>query len=187
MREEKKHPLDWRQAGAAHMEACPMERTQPVPIVSPQRPIAKRTYRKRPAASRFWVKVRMGAPSECWEWKAARSGGGYGRFNDGKRIVGAHRFAFEMLVGSVSPGLELDHLCRNTLCVNPAHLEVVTGRTNILRSQNGPAVNARKQFCVHGHPFTPENTTLRYYPDRDPGRECRTCRRERNRRRAVLR
>jgi hypothetical protein len=45
-------------------------------------------------------------------------------------VVGAHRFVYEWLVGPISEGLELDHLCSNTLCINPDHLEPVTGEEN---------------------------------------------------------
>lgn len=72
----------------------------------------------------------------CWEWTGARQPDGrydYGMFWDGTRAVRAHRFAYELLVGPIPVGLELDHLCRNPPCVNPAHLEPVTHAENIRR------------------------------------------------------
>jgi hypothetical protein len=68
--------------------------------------------------------------------------------------------------------MQLDHLCRVRGCVNPDHLEVVTGATNTLRGISSPAINARKTHCRRGHEFTPENT----YIDRG-SRRCKACRR----------
>jgi hypothetical protein len=82
---------------------------------------------------RFWFHVVRDPDTECWEWTAARKNGGYGSFFVDGRHLYAHRFAYEMLVGPIPSNLELDHLCRNRGCANPAHLEPVTRRTNVLR------------------------------------------------------
>jgi hypothetical protein len=85
---------------------------------------------------RFWPKVDK--TETCWLWVGAIGTGGYGNFyisSVGRRIrsVRAHRWAYEHLVGSIPDGLDLDHLCRNRACVNPAHLEPVTRRVNLRR------------------------------------------------------
>lgn len=128
--------------------------------------------------ARFWSYVDRRGDTECWPWTGATGRGGYGRSRrDGGHIY-AHRQAYELIVGPIADGLTLDHLCRNTACVNPAHLEPVTLATNLLRSENPWAVNARRAECRNGHRFTEENT--RYAPNGT--RVCKTCAREASRR-----
>ena len=93
------------------------------------------------------------------------------------KIDFAHRVVYEILVGPIPVGLELDHLCRNRACVNPDHLEPVTTRTNLLRGYSPWACRARQTHCKRGHEFTPENT----YGTGDGRRYCRTCRRAHHR------
>ena len=125
----------------------------------------------------FWDKVNK-IPNGCWEWTGALNNiDGYGIFWNGTRNQTAHRFAYEGLVGSVPDGLEIDHLCRNKKCVNPAHLETVTRSGNTSRGM-GPTLAANyqrsKTHCPQGHPYDEQNTYV--YPN---GRRCcRTCGRE---------
>lgn len=100
--------------------------------------VTSRAVPTRPIAERFWEKVDLGL---CWEWTAFRDVNGYGRFGVGSRTAGtarvmqAHRWAWEHLVGPVPPGLELDHLCGNKGCVNPDHLEPVAHDENMRRAR----------------------------------------------------
>jgi hypothetical protein len=126
---------------------------------------------------RFWSKVEPEPVNGCWIWVAAMTSG-YGSIGIGSRTDGsrrrelAHRLSYKQLIGPVPEGLELDHLCRNRACVNPAHLEAVTHRENVLRGASLNAFNAKKTHCKHGHPFSPENTYVR----KDTGsRMCREC------------
>lgn len=74
----------------------------------------------------------------CLVWIGARIKTGYGQTRVGNRVHMAHRAYFELRVGPIPEGLELDHLCRNRGCVNPDHLEPVTHKENLLRGTGWP-------------------------------------------------
>lgn len=93
----------------------------------------------------FWVRVDK--TDACWSWLGDRTPYGYGRFSFRGRAVAAHRFAYELLRGPIPDGLVIDHLCRVKHCVNPAHLEPVTQRENVLRGESIPAQYARRTHC----------------------------------------
>ena len=114
-------------------------------------------------------------PNGCWVWQRSIGAGGYGQAWDtnNKKVVKAHRFSYERSVGPIPDGLTIDHLCRVRACVNPAHLEPVTPRTNILRGVAPSARQAQQTHCKNGHALTGDNVypTLR-------GRHCRQCRKD---------
>lgn len=125
-----------------------------------------------PLGTRLWKKVEIGRADECWPWTGARNGRGYGRLAAGRRdegLVYAHRAVFELSARPLVDGETIDHLCRNTSCCNPAHLEPVPLAENIRRAKR------RLTHCKHGHEFTPENTYWR----KEGRRMCRACGRSR--------
>ena len=116
---------------------------------------------------RFWQKVAITGPNECWDWLGAVVADGYGQIRDQDgRVRGAHRLAWEMAYGSVPDGKQLDHLCRNRKCVNIRHLEVVTNRENVVRGFQ----SRQGDRCKFGHPY--DGGTKRQ-------RVCLTCQRRR--------
>jgi hypothetical protein len=138
---------------------------------------------KKSAAERFHEKVRS-AENGCIEWTAHTNGAGYGMFYSGwaggKDVkVLAHRWSYEQANGPIPAGLHIDHLCRNTRCVNPEHLEAVTQRENTLRGVGVSAVHAKKTECINGHPLSGDNLMLR---SNGRWRDCRECKRAKDRR-----
>ena len=132
--------------------------------------------RPRPAIERF--REQFVKSDGCWQWTGATQANGYGRFGLGGRngkVVLAHRFAYEQYVGPIPDGLTIDHLCRNTSCVNPGHMEPVTREENARRGN--PHVD--KTHCDRGHELTPENVYTS--PSRPTVRDCRKCRKARRR------
>ena len=83
---------------------------------------------------------RVDPKTGCWVWQ--RSGGRYGRLMVDGVGVQAHRHFFEQAKGPIPDGLQLDHLCRNTFCVNPEHLEPVSGAENSRRGVNAKLMMA---------------------------------------------
>lgn len=108
--------------------------------------------------------------NDCWiylgPFNRTKSGAYYGRFG----AENAHRISYRIHKGKIPKGLTIDHLCRNTVCVNPAHLEAVTLKENILRGESFSAINARKTFCKNGHPYD--------FKRKRGDRECLTCKKE---------
>lgn len=129
---------------------------------------------------RLVAKIAPAAPDECWLWTGAtagRPGARYGRIYAGERTEAgnprgaqAHRVAYELFVGPIPKGLEIDHLCRTTLCVNPAHLEPVTYKENQRRGNSPMANQARQTHCKRGHALDETNTYVWHNL-----RRCRRC------------
>lgn len=116
-------------------------------------------------------KVAIGAwfsGSPCWNWTGSSNSRGYGCVAVKKKSQLSHRVAYQALVGPIPDGLQIDHLCRNKMCCNPAHLEPVTALENTRRALD---VRGRSR-CVKGHPMAGPNLVVRHRY----GWEYRTCR-----------
>lgn len=122
---------------------------------------------------RFWSKVTINPETGCWEWTASVRRRGYGRYGGANNQLPAHRVSYEALIGPIPDGLQIDHLCRVTGCVNPAHLEPVTQQENIRRAKR--VRGTLPDHCRRGHAYTPENT---YLNPSGGYRVCRTCQNE---------
>jgi hypothetical protein len=133
---------------------------------------------------RFLKKIDKNGPtvnenlSACWLWLGSvRSKNGYGQFyirdvkNKKDTNYSSHRFSYEIHKGEIPDGLTIDHLCCNTGCVNPEHLEAVTIWENTLRSTNHIGQNSKKTHCLMGHEFNEKNTKVRS----NGKRRCRRC------------
>jgi len=83
------------------------------------------------------VEPPAGVAGRCWLFRGARQSRGYGAMRVGGVVTLAHRAVYAAYVGPIPDGLWLDHLCERKRCVNPAHLEPVTPRTNALRHHRG--------------------------------------------------
>ena len=111
----------------------------------------------------------------CWLWIAGIRGGTqpYGSFSFQGKSDFAHRVSYRLFVSEIPDGLEIDHLCRVTLCVNPRHLEAVTHRENMLRGEHLGKFHLRKTHCPQEHPYAGDNLRIA----KNGGRLCRACNR----------
>jgi hypothetical protein len=118
---------------------------------------------------RFLSKTRI--TDSCWIWLGTISSTGYGQISiGGTRSKLAHRVSYTLHRGAIQDGLTLDHLCRNTLCVNPDHLEPVTLAENVRRAVKG----THKAECANGHQMSGVNLIV------ESGKhKCLTCKKRR--------
>lgn len=99
----------------------------------------------------------------CWVWTGAKGAGGYGR------VAGraAHRMMYELMVGPIPPRCHVHHICRNVLCVNPDHLEVLTSaeHASLHRASGAPRTAPKGSFSYLGANLMRE---LDYYNESHP-------------------
>lgn len=142
--------------------------------------------------ARYWSKVALDGPGQCWEWHGGMSGRGYGVTHFRGRTLAAHRIAYVAQGRTISDGMVIDHICRNRLCVNPTHLRETTQAINsVENSLSIPAFNKVKTHCPQGHLYSLENTRMQRKSSSSSSRNCRTChlvhsRRYKQKKRAAL-
>ncbi|MGA4726268.1 HNH endonuclease signature motif containing protein [Micromonospora taraxaci] len=130
-----------------------------------------------PVRERLMAKVQI-ADNGCWNFTGAHTAT-YGQIWWNRRQWLAHRASYEIHVGPIPAGKQIDHKCRNRSCVNPDHLEPVTARENLLRAgMPAAARQTAKTHCPSGHPYDEANT---YRPRGRRHRMCRTCNRDQRR------
>ena len=117
------------------------------------------------------IRRKIKIENDCWIWTGPKTPNGYGkhRVGPGKPDRVIHRIVWEHYKNQQIPEkLQLDHLCRNRLCCNPDHFEVVTGSENTMRQEHA---NRLKTECPKGHEYTEETTRI------TPAgkRVCKTC------------
>lgn len=130
---------------------------------------------ERDPVARFMAKV-MILPSGHWMWTGATaSEGRYGSSAYRGTTRPAHVVAWILFRGEDPSGLDVDHLCRTTLCVNPEHLQPKSHQANVLAGDSITARQARQTHCKRGHLFDEINTRI----TSTGGRYCRACDRAR--------
>lgn len=109
----------------------------------------------------------------CWEYQGIVDKHGYPflsvyRYKNRTKptSVFAYRYYFELWVGEIPEGMELDHLCNNPLCINPEHLEPTTRAENMRRAAE------RRTHCKHGHEHSVHG--FMFWGTRKR-RECKAC------------
>ena len=133
---------------------------------------------------RTWItdetKVRKEKVGPCWISNQKRR---YPSVSFYGSSESAHRAVYTLYIGEIPEGFHIDHLCGNTICYNPAHLEAVTVRENVRRSDNG---ELKKTHCPRGHSYSGDNLWV----SSQGYRQCRKCwsvvRKERRRKLKLL-
>lgn len=108
----------------------------------------------------------------CWLYGNIRPGG-YGAVQTGGRRYVTHRVSLAAALGRDVPSdLVANHLCGDSRCVNPAHLEEATHKRNVShggRAGEWQRHQAASPTCKRGHAKHPDNRTGQGH--------CRACQR----------
>lgn len=160
----------------------PKTAAKPTPVLDLS-PTEQKAVEQRLFAKLVW----NGDEDECWIWEGSCTSAGYGEMMVSGRMAYVHRLAYELFIGPIPEGLDLDHVkargCTSRACANPAHLEPVTRAENLARGdgvgEGGANFQRAKTHCPQGHPYSGANL----YVSKGGSRMCRTCGRDRLRER----
>lgn len=118
------------------------------------------------------------ADTDCWEWTGSHTTAGYGNLSWEGRITYIHRVVYTLLRGEIPARRQIDHLCRNRGCCNPAHLEVVTPKENARRGLRSGKRGHKVTHCPQGHEYAVEGRLVCVNHEKDYwGWHCLTCQR----------
>lgn len=109
--------------------------------------------------------------SGCWIFLGSCAGKGYGWFKRDGAAHLAHRFAYELVNGSVSSRTQICHKCDVRSCVRPDHLYAGNNSTNqrdAVKRRRHP--KSAKTHCPQGHEYSAESSKVK-----NGARYCRTC------------
>ena len=131
--------------------------------------------------SNFWEKVNK--TESCWLWKGStnkKGRQGYGRFRLNNKLYGTHKLSYADKFNRWDiidkPEIKCLHKCDTPKCVNPNHLFLGTQKDNVQDMASKGRHQNNKDFCKHGHEFTPDNMYVR--KDLKTGfvrRQCKIC------------
>lgn len=145
-------------------------------IPTKNREYCSRSCYKSDEIGRFFDKVYIEDEQACWLWLGHKNILGYGKLSYKGKIKQAHRVIFEIIGQPIKYNLVVDHMCKNTSCVNPSHLREVTFKQNIFENSNSPAYTRKvSTHCERGHKWTDDNI---YWAKGKNGviyRHCRKC------------
>jgi hypothetical protein len=114
-------------------------------------PIGVYIRKLRPLADRFWPKIDIRGPDECWPWKASNVKG-YGQLRVGTKLVLAHRLAYELVKGPIPAGMDVLHKCDYRPCCNPEHLFPGTQLDNMQDAATKGRTARGERNGTHTHP-----------------------------------
>ena len=121
----------------------------------------------------FWANVQKS--DGCWEWQGGKTGSGYGAHWNGSKLVGAHRYSYELKYGPMPKELFACHKCDNPGCVNPDHIFPGTPKENMhdMQAKGRKVTNGydKRTHCIRGHELAGANLL----PTANGSRQCRTC------------
>jgi len=107
------------------------------------------SYHGKTPIDRLLARISPEPNTGCWIWTGATQGlGEYGAIGIGGKLRYTHRVSYETFKGPISDGMEIDHLCGVSRCINPDHLEAVTREENMRR------IKPRRPRCKKGHLFS---------------------------------